>query len=998
MAAASPHPSTNAGLPSAEPTPQDGEKEAAAIPKRWLKQLRSAWDSELDPSVRRFVLAFGIAVFFAALALARVGTRNARLGAALLLGTLLATLVVRAIVRRRWRKDTVRTIRSTVGKTDPTLSAATLRALNLVHRTQRSETKGSETEGSPALAALHLHRLLSRTPFDLIRTRAAKIATFWSAGGLALGALSLGIVAMEPFRMVEGLDVLLAKNHVAPVPLMWLDDVSMTATPPSYLHEQEELLRPFTPVALPVGSKIAVRGTPLHPGRPLLLTDGHTEVAFVADGEGSAVAHFPLGNSARLQIVAVFGEVHIPQGDVEMITSIPDETPAVRLEGAPRTVRILDEPNLQLAYEASDDHGLREVVLSLRTGTREDRRVLSKPATDARSDKGSHQLGAQDPFFRRTYAPIEARVEARDNDEVTGPKWGKSEALIIVLPQAGEPEALRYKELIKARDLLTDLLNRRLSTKLDAPNPAKTASGQGPSAKPTLAKDVVPLEEEEQEKVRKTTMEALSRSFAGLPPNSRMVALARGQWSRLTKALDAFKKAPSAATYQKLTEQTEDVLLAFDGGVRALGNRDTRTVAKRLADVADEAALAAGALALGMDVESAKVRLDAAFLVLDAGGKQMLGLGDLGLDIGEIVANDLRRIDRARKASDMVHAEFSAQDLAARLRRPDPSFSGGGGGGVESGGSPSVDPGEASDADAEQAANEQELEDLARDHATEMNEVNEALDRAESEEREALREAAREHAQNIREAVKDLPKQGRPDTPEAEAAAGRQEAEGMAGSLDSANLKDAVARGKEALKALREAKRKGGDTGLFEDSTGEKAGKAGNTIEKELAWAEEALEKLQKAARERAKNDLSRSSKDEEKLAERAKQLSEKARKGSRSLDDDTLERLNEAERAMRDAERSLREGEGDKGKKHQETAQRALEMAQGRKDEEGDSKRGEEEDPKSKEVSGKAEIPGKDRYKGPEAFRKRVMDGLSGPMDPALKEAVKRYAEGLLK
>jgi hypothetical protein len=518
--------------------------------------------------------------------------------------------------------------------------------------------------------------------------------------------------------------------------------------------------------------------------------------------------------------------------------------------------------------------------------------------------------------------------------------------------------------------------------------------------KPLLAKDIVAEEVAEQSKVRKATMDALARSFGGLPPNARMSALARGQWSRLDKALDTFKRAPSPATYEKLKDETEDALLAFDGGVRALGARDTKAVAKRLADVADEAALAAGALALGMDTASATIRLDAAFGVLDAGGKQMLGLGDLGLDLGEIVANDLRRIDRARKAADMKHAELAAQDLAARLRRPDPSFSGGGGGGgVESGGSPSVDPSEASDADAEQAANEQELEDLARDHATEMNEVAQAMDRAESEEREALREAAREHAKNIRDAVKDLPKQGRPQTPEADAAAGRQEAEGMAGSLDGANLKDAVDRGKEALKALREAQKKGGDSGgLFDESTGERSGKAAETLEKELKWAEEALDKLRKAARERAKDDLSRSGKDEEKLAERAKELGEKARRGSRSLDDDTLQRLNEAERAMREAQKALQEGDGEKGTRHQETAQRALEMAQGRKDEEGDRQRGEEEDPRAKNAGGKADIPGKDKHKGPEAFRKRVLDGLSGPVDPALKEAVKRYAEGLLK
>src|SRR5205814_1478662 len=203
-----------------------------------------------------------------------------------------------------------------------------------------------------------------------------------------------------------------------------------------------------------------------------------------------------------------------------------------RLEGAPRTVRILDEPTIHFAYEATDDHGLREVVLALRTGTREEPRILSKPGTDALHDKGSYQLSANDPFFKRTYAPVEARVEARDNDEVSGPKWGKSEAIVIVLPQAGEPEALRYSELIKARDMITDLLGRRLTTKFD----------------PKTGKALAVTEGEEQQRARTATMQALEKTFAGLAPSSRLTALAKGQWSRLDKALDAFKKAPSRAT------------------------------------------------------------------------------------------------------------------------------------------------------------------------------------------------------------------------------------------------------------------------------------------------------------------------------------------------------------------------------------------------------------------------------------------------------------------
>lgn len=950
---------------------------APAIPREWLGRLLRAWDAELSPSIRRVLFALAALVFVAAALVARIGTVRARIGAAALFAVLLASIVVRVVAVARRRRDPRRIIAGTVGRADPELGAATLRALGLVERTARGDDAGS-----PALAALHLRRMLDRAPIDRMRQRAAGLATGWSAASVVMAGAALALVVAEPFRVVEGVDVLAARGGEAPLPLFWLDDVSMTAMPPAYLHEPEELITPFSPVALPRGTKIAVRGTLVHPGRQILLTDGRAEVPFIGDGGGGVVAHFPLTDNARLRVVAAFGDVRVPQADVQMITSIADEPPTVRLEGAPRTVRILDEPTIHFTYEASDDHGLREVVLSLRTGLREERRILSRPGTDARTDKGSYQLGANDPFFRKTYAPVEARVEARDNDEVSGPKWGKSEAIIVVLPQAGEPEALRYAELLKARDQITDLLARRLGTKVD----------------PKKVKELVTAETDAQREARRVTMEALTKSFAGLTPNSRMAALAKGQWSRLDKTLDAFAKSPSPATYEKLMHETEDVLLAFDGGVRALGARDTRSVAKRLADVADEAALAAGALALGMDTQSATIRLDASFGVLDAGGKQMLKLGDLGLDLGEIVANDLRRIDRARKANDFKHAELAAQDLAARLRKPDPSFSGGSGSGVEAGGSPSVDPKEASDADAEQAANEQDLEDLARDHATEMNEVSQAMDQAESEEREAAREAAREHAKNIRDAVKDLPKQGRPQTSEAEAAAGRQEAEGMAGSLDGANLKDAVDRGREALKSLKEAKRLGGESGFFEDSTGKRAGAAADALEKELQWAEQELDKLRKAARERAKEDLSRSGKDEEKLAQRAKDLSEKARRGNRALDESTLDRLSEAERAMREAQRALQEGDGEKGKKHQEIAQRALEMAQNRRDEEGDRPQGDTEDERSRPLGGKAEIPGKDRFKGPEAFRKRVMEGLSGPIDPALKEAVKRYAEGLLK
>ena len=47
---------------------------------------------------------------------------------------------------------------------------------------------------------------------------------------------------------------------------------------------------------------------------------------------------------------------------------------------------------------------------------------------------------------------------------------------------------------------------------------------------------------------------------------------------------------------------------------------------------------------------------------------------------------------------------------------------------------------------------------------------------------------------------------------------------------------------------------------------------------------------------------------------------------------------------------------------------------------------------------AGKAEIPDKDKHKGPEDFRRRVVKGLGSSSDPRLRDAVKRYAEGLVK
>src|SRR5262249_21181373 len=167
---------------------------------------------------------------------------------------------------------------------------------------------------------------------------------------------------------------------------------------------------------------------------------------------------------------------------------------------------------------------------------------------------------------------------------------------------------------------------------------------------------------------------------------------------------------------------------------------------------------------------------------------------------------------------------------------------------------------------------------------------------------------------------------------EAAAAAGREEAEAMAGALEGGRPRDAVENGRRAVQKLGEAQRAAEQSGgLFpEDKAGREAATAQPTLERELAWAEEALEKLRRSSSSRAKADLQRLGKEEQKLAEKARELGKKGESGDRSMPQEMLDRLGDAEQAMRDAQRSLGQGDGENGLRKQRHAQRLLQMARG--------------------------------------------------------------------
>ncbi len=964
-----------------------------------LVPLAAAWRGAVRTPRRRAVTAAVVLVVVLALLIARAGTPRGRIGGAGAMVACAALIAFAGLRERRVWSSPHLTIERVAGRDDPDRAARAQRALGLFDR-EAGLAAAERDRTSPALVELHVRRSLAALPIDAIEEGAQRLGLRFAMGSLVLAIGVLAVALLIPWSVVEGLDVLLARNHTAPFAMTWLDDAELRARPPDYLHAGERQGPPSGEVELPRGSLLTYVGVAIHPGRTLALSDGASEVPFVDDGKGHMVARWPLASSVALRVVAIFGEVRVPEGDVTSVRSIADEKPIVTLEGAPKTIELAHEADvaeIPIRYEATDDHGLREVHLVLRAGGREERRVLARLDGETRDDKGGHVLHPTDKFIKKSHIPVEVTVEAKDNDPITGPKWGASAAITIVPPAIGQPQSFRIESLRQLRDHFVDSLAWRME------HPIPKVLGE----RKRMLADEGKTVDDDAELLDETSSEV----FAGVRIPGRLQALLRGQMRKVREAMTQEARVASPQTHGALVKASEKILLVTDAIVRGLGDRDARAAAKQLADVADDVVAGEGLEARADGRERGKARAEAGLGVLEAGWRSMKNLGELGRDIGEIVAVYDARIVRARGANDWPHAELAARDLVARLREPDPSFGEEGGpqqGGGESGGGRGT-PG-ASDEEADEVGRAfeeaaQDLDQLSQDHAGEMAKVQNDLSGGERRRREGARGRLEEARGEDPPVGAELPSVGgASESSSGKAAVAREQAEQMARALEEGSPGDAVSSGKSALQTLDEARRASAREPWrrWEDQASpvdKQIDDSRRKLEPEIAWAEQKLAEMRKKAADRARGELGEDATKEAEMAERARQLGQKGRE---QMPGSALDALEEAEKSMQKAADQLRAGEPDHAMGDQQEAQRQLEMARqamgNDKDEgndPGDAPAGDDSGNLSRE---RTDIPNADAHKGPEDFRRRVTQGLSQPASGKLKDAVRRYAEGLLR
>jgi hypothetical protein len=572
------------------------------------------------------------------------------------------------------------------------------------------------------------------------------------------------------------------------------------------------------------------------------------------------------------------------------------------------------------------------------------------------------------------FLPVSVVVEGKDDDPIGGPKWGSSEAITILPPPVGKPEAMRYTALSEAASRFTDVLALYHDTEGD---PRERRTGIQKAREGAI-----------------TQMEqSLEKSYAGLGVPSGMANFLKGQ-------LRVLGRAPKPGVSRQ--RQLEDAILAMDAALGRLATVEARSVSVLLADVVEE--IAEGARQ-ARDADGKKRGLSRTVHALELaqdGAGHLLKLGVLGGDLGSVARGDLDRVDRAVKNEDLMHAELAARHLAARLRRPNPSFGSASRGGVESGASPGAQPPseKASQSDEQFDQLAQELEQLARDHAHEIVNAERSLnDARESANLGALEKEAQRRAELVRESVEDLPLVGaEPGTAAAAAALAREHAQAMAQNLERLDLAEAVRSGEEALGALDEAERRMSQgVTAWPDREALEAAKA--RLETELEWTRRELERLEQQAAQKAQRALGEVSQQERELARRAGNLAGRGKNDQSPLPEDLLKRLERAETLMRQAAEELAEGSAKDGLEFQRDAQRLLEQSRSGKTTDRSSPGDQNQNQRGgRDISTAGEVPDPDGKDKTADFRKRVLEGLGREGAGRLAPAIKRYAEELLR
>jgi len=417
-------------------------------------------------------------------------------------GALLALLVAAARAARDLvgGLSTDEATARTVAASEPALRSALQSSVELTRERGRIAAEG---QLSLALLDAHVAQTAARArALDLARALPARDAR--RAGWLLAAAVGAHLLALAALRAPLAGAYLRVLRGDPPGALVERDpitgDVEITYTYPAYMHrEPRTLAGTGGEIRAPRGTEVALRtradrvvaaaeldvaaeplspkagataavarASPAAPASPaaryLLQVEGGRDLSggFLVTGAGSY----------RFRFLGPKGKV-LAEGPPIPIAVEPDAYPTARITAPEREIEVDPGAVVEIGWQAEDDVAVGEVALLVKPPDGEERRIPLRGGDPVRRDEGSYSL-ALAPLHAPEGARITYRVEARDTDDVSGPKAASSDTQTILIYSEAEHRRQALERARQAYEELVAVLGDRLDL---AAQPVPAAPG-----------------------------------------------------------------------------------------------------------------------------------------------------------------------------------------------------------------------------------------------------------------------------------------------------------------------------------------------------------------------------------------------------------------------------------------------------------------------------------------------------------------------------------------
>lgn len=223
------------------------------------------------------------------------------------------------------------------------------------------------------------------------------------------------------------------------------DELTITVTPPSYTGlTNREITYPFTDLRVYRGSTLELRGNTNKPLENLVLktnSDSLNVEPAQSDDDHLFRYSFETDRSDTLSFAMRDIDGLSNRNPFRFILNvIEDEPPFVTIQNPTGTVMKSNPQNIDITYRATDDFGLTRSELHWE----HQRAFVDQPAGDSkvletpqnsRSESFTWNLEEMD---LRPRDELRFWIRVRDNDQISGGKWGESQVVTVQIPSLAE--------------------------------------------------------------------------------------------------------------------------------------------------------------------------------------------------------------------------------------------------------------------------------------------------------------------------------------------------------------------------------------------------------------------------------------------------------------------------------------------------------------------------------------------------------------------------------